>query len=85
MNECLFEEALKILPGLLASGHYTVDANDSDADEVGTAVIGSDNGKDWKEYSYQKYSSLAIADAISLASELHRAVEHYQKTEAEPL
>lgn len=79
MNDELFEQALRILPGLLASGHYTIDAKDSDAIDEGTALIVVDNGKDWKEFSPSRFSPLAVMDALSLVQHLKEEAENFLK------
>ena len=67
--------ALPILQGLLASGHYTMPADENEPD-----VFRVDNGKDWKEIDEipvfaKRYSAKAVLDAIELANELRRQIE----------
>jgi len=71
-KEKLFDAALKILPGLLASGHYTF-LNDSLKEHYPDVHV-----NDFGEGSYgafaRKYPHSAILDAIELAQELHDQV-----------
>lgn len=62
-----YDSALKILSGLLASGHYTFDAEDNCDTKC---FITNDNGKDWQEFSTRKHGAIAVEDALLLADEL---------------
>ncbi len=70
-GQILFERALRILPGLLASGHFTGPA---DENEGCPWVMGEKESEDdWREYSLRRWNTHAIGEAINLAQELEDA------------
>ncbi len=62
----LFAAALRILPGLLASGHFTYPAEDDD--DAGLQL--DDLGEEWYEYAMSKRPPTAIGCALTLVEAL---------------
>lgn len=76
----LLSAALTIIPGLLASGHYTEPYDGEGSLAEHDSILRYDNGKDWKEVDNipvfaRRYSALAVTDSIELAKELIRQCE----------
>jgi hypothetical protein len=70
-KEQLLATALPILQGLLASGHYTKPDTDTDCVKVQTV----DNGNGWEGIWATRTSTIAVNDAIEIATELINQVE----------
>ncbi len=66
--------AMQILPGLLASGHYTFSQEERDSDDD-SSICYTRYPDNWKEYARCRCIPWAVLDAIELARELHAQCE----------
>lgn len=68
------QNAVRILAGLLASGHYTYESEGDADDPGGTPKLKTwDGGKEWREDGHERrYVRHAIDDAESLLEDMER-------------
>ena len=79
----LEDRVLRILPGLLASGAYTVPYDEQNPNEDEGVLRYVRYGKDWKEFTSAPVLPMAIADAIELVRELHWHCEWEKREDAQ--
>ncbi len=73
-GQIIFERALRILPGLLASSHFTYTAEPEDEYNSDPGVMGENGDENWREFSLRRFNTFAVRQAIELAQELEDAV-----------
>ncbi len=66
------DHLVAIISGLLASGHFTVSADNSPS---GLPMVASqDHGKNWQEYHYTRHEPLVVEQALVLLDRLDKAI-----------
>jgi len=82
-KEKLEKLVLPILQGLLASGHYTINGTE----DSGPRLHKFDNGKEYKTIDNpppQRYTAIAIEDAIEITIEFESQIDREIRKQSEP-